>query len=139
MSLDALLPCPCCSRKTYKECCQRYHKGAPPENALVLMRSRYCAYALHLVDYIVQTTHRANPRFSKNSKAWAKQILEFAQKTDYEKLEIVSFQDGDPIAYVTFTAHLKQGKRDLTFTEKSTFEKVGDRWMYLDGVFTPAK
>jgi SEC-C motif-containing protein len=139
MSSSTPILCPCCSRKTYQECCQRYHNGLAPENALALMRSRYSAYAMHLADYIVQTTHRANPRFIKDTEAWAKQVLEFAQKTQYEKLEIVSFQDGSPIAYVTFTAHLKQGDRDLTFTEKSTFEKVGDRWMYLNGEYTPVK
>lgn len=125
--------CPCCSNKAYSECCERYHHGLAPENALALMRSRYSAYALHLADYIIQTTHRANPRFIKDADAWKKQILAFSESTQFEKLEIVNFHDGTPIAYVTFTAHLKQDGHDATFTEKSTFEKVGDRWMYLDG------
>lgn len=42
--------CPCHSQKCYEECCKRYHEGAAAENALILMRSRYSAYALQLAD-----------------------------------------------------------------------------------------
>ena len=47
--------CPCCSGKS-AICCQKYHKGLTPENALVLMRSRYSAYALGVGDYLIETT-----------------------------------------------------------------------------------
>jgi len=39
-------PCPCGSGRKYKKCCQPYHRGAKPDNALTLMKSRYAAYAL---------------------------------------------------------------------------------------------
>ncbi len=47
------LPCPCGSGLKYKKCCQKYHKGALPSTALLLMKSRYSAYALGLADYIM--------------------------------------------------------------------------------------
>ena len=125
--------CPCCSSQPYKDCCLKYHQGSFAENALKLMRSRYSAYALNLVDYIMKTTHPKNPSFELNSKNWEKKILQFSQNTTFEKLEIVDFTDGEQEAFVTFTAHLKQGNRDATFTEKSRFEKIGKQWLYLDG------
>lgn len=39
--------CPCCSEKTYEECCKPYHNGE--KNALTaeaLMRSRFSAFGL---------------------------------------------------------------------------------------------
>ena len=69
------IPCPCHSGKKYQECCQPYHTGKLPENALALMRSRYSAYALHLADYIMQTTHPHNRAYLSDKERWKKEIL----------------------------------------------------------------
>ena len=130
--------CPCCSGKSYQECCEPYHKGRLPENALTLMRSRYSAYALRLADYIIDTTHPMNPHYvADNRKAWKEEIMTFARLTHFVKLEIVEFIDGDEKAFVTFNAHLKQAGKDVSFSEKSSFEKVGKKWLYRDGETKP--
>jgi SEC-C motif domain protein len=126
--------CPCHSGKFYIECCQRYHQGAFAENALILMRSRYSAYALQLADYLIQTTHPENPAYSRNIAEWKNHILEFARSTQFVGLEIIDFQDGNTTAAVTFRAILKQNDRDVSFTEKSRFIKMNHRWFYRDGV-----
>ena len=117
--------CPCHSEKSYEVCCAPYHKGKNPENALLLMRSRYAAYALGLADYILQTTHPQNPQIFTRD-----QILSFCRITTFVGLDILSFEDGENIAYVTFTAHLQQEGKDASFTEKSLFEKVEGKWLY---------
>ena len=104
-----------------------------PENALQLMRSRYSAYVLNLPDYIIETTHPANPRYSENKSAWKRSISQFSQNSSFQKLEVLDFQESDTLATVTFTAHLSQEGRDATFTEKSYFEKINGRWLYRDG------
>lgn len=49
--------CPCQSNKSYEDCCGRFHTHAQfPETAEQLMRSRYAAYVLKNVPYIVETT-----------------------------------------------------------------------------------
>lgn len=126
--------CPCKSGKQYCACCQKYHEGISPENALVLMRSRYSAYAKGLVDYIIKTTHPQNPSFSKEKEGWAKKILTFCQSHAFVGLDILDFTDGNEVAYVTFKAHLAQGGRDVSFTERSRFLKVNGKWLYVDGV-----
>lgn len=126
--------CPCGTQKLYGVCCKPYHLGALPENALLLMRSRYTAYALKLADYIIQTTHPRNPSYNLNFQEWRQAILHFCENTRFEGLKIVEFVDGEKVATVTFTAHLKQGGQNASFTEKSTFEKVDKRWLYKDGV-----
>ncbi len=126
-------PCPCGSKALYHKCCKLYHDGALPENALQLMRSRYSAYALMLSDYIIETTHPENPAWQEDKNVWRKELKEFSYLTRFVFLEIKEFIDGEQEAFVTFTANLNQNNQDLSFTEKSTFEKVGDRWLYRDG------
>jgi SEC-C motif-containing protein len=127
------IKCPCGSGELYKNCCELFHRGKPPENALELMRSRYSAYALNLPGYIIQTTHPENPHFSHNIKTWAKEISDFCLLTQFKKLEILEFQETKDVAFVTFVAHLMQKGQDATFTEKSRFAKVQNRWLYQSG------
>ena len=48
--------CPCGSGLSYAHCCAPLHQGQNATNAAALMRSRYCAYALGEIDYLVSTT-----------------------------------------------------------------------------------
>ena len=102
------------------------------------MRSRYSAYAMGNAKYIIETTHPKNSQFQTNCLQWEQEILQFCKNTIFEKLEILDFTDGEKIAYVTFRAHLKQNGTNASFKEKSAFEKVKKRWLYLSGeISTP--
>lgn len=125
--------CPCGTNVFYHKCCGRYHKGELPENALLLMRSRYAAYAVGVIDYIVETTHKENKNWNADLKTWKDEIRLFSDSTRFHELTIIDFTDGDKTATVTFKATLKEGNKDMTFTERSTFEKVDGRWLYRDG------
>lgn len=127
--------CPCGSLKKYKKCCQIFHKGENPQNALDLMKSRYSAYASNLSQYIIETTHRDNPDFTNNTETWEKDIHEFFDHSDFRKLEILEFIDGEDLAYVTFKANVFQGAIDVSFIEKSKFLKVNNLWLYHSGEF----
>ncbi|MDP3266531.1 MAG: YchJ family metal-binding protein [Sulfuricurvum sp.] len=123
--------CACHSGEKYKKCCQPYHKGILPSNALKLMRSRYCAYALGLSDYIMRTTHSENPDFTDDTRVWKSSIDAFIQNTAFSGLKIMEFIDGENLAYVTFEALLNH----QTFKEKSRFLKVNGKWLYESGEF----
>ena len=50
--------CPCGLKDPYSECCEPFHtKQTLPATAELLMRSRYSAYALRLVDYLLYSHH----------------------------------------------------------------------------------
>ncbi|MDD5717660.1 MAG: YchJ family metal-binding protein [Sulfuricurvum sp.] len=132
MKLSSNAPCPCHSGEKYKKCCQPYHKGILPSNALKLMRSRYSAFALGLSRYIMETTHPDNPDFTQEREEWEQTILDFSHNTRFIGLKISEFIDGDEEAFVTFHAQLDSG----TLTEKSRFLKTGGRWLYESGTFT---
>ena len=128
--------CPCKSLKNYEECCKPYHTGElTPSDALLLMRSRYSAYALALANYIIETTHPDHPEISKKDWEWREDILNFSQETEFVDLEILSFEEKENKAYVTFTASLKQQGKDISYTEKSLFEKLDEVWLYKEAEF----
>lgn len=127
--------CPCGSEKKFKKCCRVFHFGEKPTNALELMKSRYSAFAASYSKYIIETTHRENPQFTNDTEKWEKDIHDFFDHTEFKKLEIIDFTDGEEEAYVTFKATLFQGAIDSSFTERSKFLKVNNIWLYHSGQF----
>jgi len=115
----------------YKKCCAKYHKGVLAPDALILMKSRYSAYATGNADYIIKTTHPDNNDYTEDRKNWKTSILEFSKHTDFLGLKIIEFIDGETEAYVTFTALLSSGE----LKEKSRFLKEEDQWLYVNGEF----
>ena len=126
------IPCPCGSNQKYKKCCLIYHKGAKPKNALLLMRSRYSAYAVGDSRYIIKTTHPNNPDYSTDTKSWRESIDLFCSSTEFLGLEIMEFINGEEEAFVTFRAKLSSGE----MIEKSRFLKVENQWLYESGEFS---
>lgn len=112
--------CPCCSEKKYQECCGPYHAGVPAPTPLALMRSRYSGYALKKVDYIIATTHPTIPIPIRE------EIVRFSEEMSFDGLEILAVE-GDS---VTFRAHISKQGKDLSFTEKSHFVKLDEKWLY---------
>lgn len=129
-----IMKCPCYSGWGYTACCAPYHGGRKAENALILMRSRYTAYALHEYKYIIDTTHPKSPLYLKDTKLWLNQIQSFSINTQFIKLEILDSTLGEHESYVTFKAYLKQGTSDASFTERSRFLKENGQWFYYEAV-----
>ncbi len=131
MKLSPNSKCPCGSRLKYKKCCFAFHDGEDAVDALKLMVTRYSAYAAGDSSYIMRTTHPANPDFKENRAAWAKEIENFCNGTEFLGLEVMDFIEGDEEAFVVFKAKLSDG----VMTEKSRFLKVDGRWLYESGEF----
>lgn len=121
------MKCPCHSGKEYEECCRPYHEGQNPPTPLVLMRSRYSAYALKKVDYIMNTTHPDHPDHQMARALWRRKILKFSEKSAFVGLKILEATD----TTVTFTVELVQQRTRRSFTEKSLFTQVDGRWLYV--------
>ncbi|MBP7226410.1 MAG: SEC-C domain-containing protein [Aliarcobacter sp.] len=136
MKFSANDNCPCGSLIKYKKCCKPFHEDIKtPINALELMKSRYCAYAIEKSEYIILTTHQNNRDFNTDTKVWNNDILDFSRNTKFEKLEILEFIDGQTESFVTFKANITQNKQDVSFIEKSRFIKENGKWQYIDGEF----
>ena len=125
--------CYCCSNKTYADCCQPFIDGkSKPATAETLMRSRYSAYVLKDVDYLLHTTHPSTRRFfdRESTKNWARQSA-------WQKLEVISIADGnakDKIGTVEFKAYyLDSNSQPHIHHEHSRFIKELGKWFYVDG------
>lgn len=125
------MDCPCHSNQTYESCCQPFHENkAFPSTPLLLMRSRYSAYALKMPDYIIETTYEKSPLFDADFKFWKKSIMEFCDSTLFMGLTIFNHQEEKEEGWVTFRAHLFRNHQDVSFIEKSHFIKVDEKWYY---------
>ena len=130
-------PCPCGSqknyksgrRKKYKNCCAIYHKGALAPDSLVLMLSRYSAFALGNSKYIIKTTHPNNPDYTTDTNEWNRSIKYFTDTTEFLKLEVLEAVSRGDEAFVKFKASLSSGD----MLERSRFLKEGNQWLYESG------
>ena len=126
--LPALEACPCGSGQAYAACCGRWHAGplhlqAPDAEAL--MRSRYCAYARGLHDYLLATWH-------PNTRPASLEPVEPGLR--WLGLEVRRHQEqGEHNATVEFIARSKLGGRAHRLQETSRFVREGGRWFYVDG------
>ena len=104
------------------------------------MRSRYAAYALGHIDYIIETTHSDGPHFQEDKFTWRAEIAQFCEQTRFVGLQVLgsgALQGED--AWVSFLAQLTQHGHDASFKECSTFRREDGRWCYLSGTpETPA-
>lgn len=130
-------PCPCRSGEKYKKCCRPWHQGSPAPSPEALMRSRFAAYALGLVDYILDTTDPKGPMARDDRRAWAADVAGFCRATRFDGLVILgsgqgSGDQGDE-GWVRFRAVLVQDGSDASFEERSRFVREGGRWRYHSG------
>jgi SEC-C motif-containing protein len=120
------MECPCGSGLDLADCCGQWHAGlvvgvsAPTPEAL--MRSRYSAYVLGLIDYLVATWHPST----------APGDLEL-QPIKWLGLEIQHAQASGDVGVVEFVARCKVNGRAERMHELSRFVREEGRWYYVDG------
>jgi SEC-C motif domain protein len=125
-------PCPCGSQKPLEACCRPYIEGL--ENAPTaesLMRSRFTAYSLANVDYILDTCH---PSILKQQDPIA--LQRWCETSQFLRLELIETKQGgleDEQGFVRFIAWIKEKDVLGGIHERSTFTRFEDRWTYLSG------
>jgi SEC-C motif-containing protein len=130
---SANAPCPCGSGKKYKGCCKRWHDGEPAPTPEALMRSRYTAYAIADVSYLIRTTHPDGPHWRPDTAAWKAELAGYCEQVEFRGLRVEHAEAAGDEGRVRFHATLAHGGRDLSFGEDSRFLRVGGRWLYHSG------
>jgi len=125
-------PCPCGSGPTLADCCGRYiSRQAAAPTAEALMRSRYTAYVLGEIDWIVASHDPAGAYEvdRASTEKWSKEArwkgLEVKSKTEGE--------ESDQTGTVEFVATYELAKQVVAHHELARFKKIEDRWYYVDG------
>lgn len=140
-------PCPCGLSATLADCCGRYIHGdqlAPTAEAL--MRSRFTAYSLGQVDYLLSTLHPSQRR--RGEKLQLRQSLAQTRWLHLQVLDTAAGQPGDEQGEVEFVAvyglaNPISGKFGLLgqkaepqlaqMHERSRFVCEAGQWFYSNG------
>jgi SEC-C motif-containing protein len=125
--------CPCHSGRKYKKCCRRWHQGDPAPTPEALMRSRYAAYALGLVEHILRTTDPDGPHFEAATEHWREQVAAFCRSVRFEGLELLEARADGERGIVDFRARLSSDEGATVMAERSLFRKVDGCWLYHSG------
>lgn len=121
--------CPCGAGVAYANCCKPLHVagfaglGATAETT---MRSRYCAYVLEDLAYLLATWHTSTRPVS----------IDFSDDLEWHGLTIVDTTGGtglDTTGGVEFRARFRRGDAHLELHELSSFSRENGRWFYVDG------
>jgi SEC-C motif-containing protein len=119
-------PCPCGSELPYVNCCGQWHAGlalgvhAPTPEAL--MRSRYSAYVLGLIEYLQATWHPSS----------APGELELSP-VKWLGLDVREAQTTGDAGVVEFVARFRVDGKGERLHEISRFVREAGRWYYIDG------
>jgi SEC-C motif-containing protein len=96
-----------------------------PETPEQLMRSRYTAYVLKDIDYIIESTFPNERKFYPK-----KQLISWANEVTWKGLSIVETVDNQVkfIAYFTAATNQLEEHREWSF-----FEQENGRWYFKEG------
>ena len=128
--------CPC-GGFLYSSCCAPLHRGErQAATAEQLMRSRYSAYALGEVEYLLQTQPSAVP-LARRRRELAASIGQLR----WQRIKIITVTAGGPhdlSGTVTFEAHYDAAGQWGVMRECSLFGREGNSleggWLYLEAL-----
>jgi len=125
--------CPCGLDATYDDCCGRLHQGRTSANtAEQLMRSRYSAFVVGDVPYLLRSWHSST----------RPPDLQLDPDLVWTGLEILNTTDGSPFhteGTVEFRAHYTPDGRPAHQHENSHFTRENGTWVYVEALPGGAK
>ncbi|ANJ27292.1 YchJ family protein [Agromyces aureus] len=120
--------CPCTSGLAFGECCgRRIVGGEPAPTAAQLMRSRFTAFAIGDVEYLLATWHPST----------RPPALDLDRDLRWTRLDILRTEQGGPLdrdGVVEFAAHYRHAGERGVQQEVSTFVREQGRWYYVDAL-----
>lgn len=127
-STEKSATCVCDSGQPEQLCCLPYIEDASLDapSAQALMRSRYTAYTLKRVDYLLRTWHPDTRPRQLTLDADIRWLGLKIKRTD-------AGQPGDREGRVEFVARFKLGSRADRIHEDSRFVFADNGWLYVDG------
>jgi SEC-C motif domain protein len=119
--------CPCGSGILYAQCCQALLLGQRrAATAEALMRSRYSAYVMGDISYVLKTWHLST----------RPPVIDPETIPNWCGLEIIRTEKGqvdDEAGIVEFKAKALSQKKTFELHEVSRFVKEAGQWLYVSG------
>lgn len=122
--------CPCCSQKSYDQCCEPIHQDSQQaQSPEQLMRARYSAHVTKNVEFVIQTYHS-----SCQAELEAQAIAESVD-SDWVELDVIDAPEhSETEGFVEFKAYFEEDGKRYCLHERSRFVKENQAWRYIDGV-----
>ncbi len=124
--------CPCGSIYAFDECCGPIIDGTPAPTAESLMRSRYTAFAIRMLDH-VERTH-APEVYDDFNRAEAERL---AEECEWHSLEIHKATETGDIAEIEFVMRFRREEQNITQAASSRFRRDNGQWLYVSSNLTP--
>ncbi|WP_434621486.1 YchJ family protein [Azospirillum sp. B2RO_4] len=124
--------CPCCSGRSFEDCCGPILAGEPAPTAEALMRSRYTAFVRHDIDH-VERTHAPEIRDDFN-RGEAERV---ADESEWQRLDILRADEEGDSAVVEFQIQFRTHGKDMRHHERASFRREDGRWLYVSGEVNP--
>ncbi len=97
------------------------------------MRSRYSAFAIGAVDYLIATLDPEHDDRAVPEATLRAALLASSRAHRYTGLTIQATEDLGDEAFVTFEAKVFERGVDRSFAERSRFRRRPEGWRYLSG------
>lgn len=124
--------CPCGSGNSYSQCCEPVTSGSQAaKTAEQLMRARYSAYVLALMDFIFESTHPDHRQGYDHAGT-----REWAETAQWQGLEIIDTKKGgedDSVGEVEFIARFTENGTNREHHEAGQFKRKEGRWYFTEG------
>lgn len=125
--------CPCGVENRYEVCCYIGHTAIENiETAEQLMRSRYSAYVMADIEYLMKSNHSSTSPIHEKDE-----ILQWTKAVEWVRLEVLNHSKGlkgDDEGTVEFKAYFKENGQVSVIHENSKFIKEFGHWVYLGEV-----
>lgn len=125
------LACPC-GGENLTTCCGPFLSGkADPATAEQLMRSRYSAFALGNVDYIINSHHPET-----RDEVERQEIEVWSKESEWHALSVLRVEAGgeqDEQGLVDFVARYTLKGLTTEHRERALFERHEGKWVFRDG------
>lgn len=125
------MPCPCQSQRAYADCCQPWHTGPQrlqAADAVSLMRSRYSAFVLDDLPYLLETWHPSTRPTTLEPNPDGIKWLGLSIKQHIQA-------DNSLEQFVEFVARYRLHGKATRLHETSRFVYENNQWFYIDGKF----
>ncbi|MCP3871706.1 MAG: YchJ family protein [Desulfobacteraceae bacterium] len=124
--------CYCGHHKKYEKCCYPFLScKLKPETPEQLMRSRYSAFCIKDIEYLIATQHPSMRQHNERDV-----LTQIVQNTQWLGLKVLKTRDGKishGFGFVEFIAFYKNIEIEQLH-ENSKFVYEDQQWYYLDGV-----
>lgn len=128
--------CVCHSGYAAADCCEPYlNREKIPQTAEALMRSRYAAYVLGVVDYIKETS--TGPALEGFDEAEAKGFIKEVKFLGLDILQTLRGGEADEDGVVEFVFHYSFKDKSYSQHEISHFVKKDGAWLFEDSEVNP--